>query len=249
MALNATAEHYSAAVGAYEAARPSYPAALINALPLAEAGCVVDLGAGTGKFTKLLPPHLAPDARLIAVEPVAAMLEKLEGEPRIERVNRRADDTGLDSGRVDLVVCAQAFHWFDDEAAVAEIVRILRPGGILGLIWNMRDERVAWVDALSKMIDEYAGDTPRHQTGRWQWILKDPRFHFEKEIVVDHPHRMKRDGVYERVISTSYIAKLPEAEKDALRHRTDAILRDAGLGDAEEVVLPYVSRLYLLRKR
>src|SRR5262249_30818431 len=150
-------------------------------------------------------------------------------EARVEVVNARADNVGLETGIADLVVCAQAFHWFDDEPSVAEIARLLHPGGILALIWNMRDERVAWVDALSRMIDAYAGDAPRHQTGRWQWILNDPRFVLESEIVQDHPHAMARQGVFERVVSTSYIAKLADAEKEILRQKTDAILREANL--------------------
>lgn len=248
MTLNSVAASYKTAVNAYEAGRPSYPAELVAALPLKTSRCVVDLGAGTGKFTRLLAPQLAADARLIAVEPVPEMAAKLAGEARIEVVSARADNVGLATGVADLVVCAQAFHWFDDEPSVAEIARLLHPGGMLALIWNMRDERVAWVDALSRMIDAYAGDAPRHQTGRWQWILNDPRFVLEKEIVQDHPHAMARQGVFERVVSTSYIARLPDAEKDVLRRKTDAILREANLDCLDQVVLPYVSRLYLLKR-
>ncbi|MFT3799834.1 MAG: methyltransferase domain-containing protein [Burkholderiaceae bacterium] len=249
MALNPTARHYAAATAAYEAGRPGYPAALLAALPLDSAACVVDLGAGTGKLTRLLAPRLAPGTRLIAVEPVAGMSAKLADVPAVEIVNARADDTGLPDGCADVVVCAQSFHWFDDEAAVAEIRRLLVPGGTLALMWNMRDERVEWVDALSKMIEAHAGDTPRHQTGRWRWVLDDPRFAFDQQIVVKHPHRMARDGVFERVASTSYIAGLPDVDRQRLRERTEAILREAGLGDAETVVLPYLSRLFLLTRR
>ncbi|QIG96474.1 class I SAM-dependent methyltransferase [Bradyrhizobium sp. 6(2017)] len=248
MTLNPTAKNYRVAVAAYEAGRPSYPADIVAALPLQTAHCVVDLGAGTGKFTRLLLPHLSPTARLVAVEPVAEMSARLANEAGIEVINTRADAIDLATGSVDLVTCAQAFHWFDNEPSVAEIARLLRPGGTLALVWNNRDDRAPWVDALSVMIEGYAGDTPRQRSGRWRWILNDPRFVLEKEIVQDHPHRMPRQGVYERVVSTSYVANLPDAEKAVLREKTDGILREAGLGDADEVVFPYVTHLYLLKR-
>ncbi|UGY18439.1 class I SAM-dependent methyltransferase [Bradyrhizobium septentrionale] len=248
MTLNPTAKNYRVAVAAYEAGRPSYPADIVAALPLQTAHCVVDLGAGTGKFTRLLLPHLSSTARLVAVEPVAEMSARLTNEAGIEVINTRADAIDLATGSVDLVTCAQAFHWFDNEPSVAEIARLLRPGGTLALVWNNRDDRAPWVDALSVMIEGYAGDTPRQRSGRWRWILNDPRFVLEREIVQDHPHRMGRQGVYERVVSTSYVANLPDAEKAVLREKTDVILREAGLGDADEVVFPYVTHLYLLKR-
>jgi SAM-dependent methyltransferase len=248
MTLNPTALNYRVAVGAYEAGRPSYPAEIVAALPLQAAHCVVDLGAGTGKFTRLLRRHLSETARLVAIEPVAEMSAKLANETGVEVINTRADAIGLETGSVDLVTCAQAFHWFDNEASVAEIARLLRPGGTFALVWNNRDDRAPWVDALSRIIEHYAGDAPRQRTGRWRWILKDPRFVFEKEIVQDHPHRMRRQDVFERVASTSYVASLPDTEKAMLREKTDNALREAGLGQADEVVFPYVTNLYLLKR-
>ena len=247
MTLNPTALNYRGAVGAYEAGRPSYPAEIVAALPLQTAHCVVDLGAGTGKFTRLLLPHLSETARLVAIEPVAEMSAKLAKEAGVEVINTRADAIGLETGSVDLVTCAQAFHWFDNEASVAEVARLLRPGGTFALVWNNRDDRTPWVDALSRMIEHYAGDTPRQRSGHWRWILKDPRFVLEKEIVQDHPHRMRRQDVFERVASTSYVASLPDTEKAMLREKTDNVLREAGLGQADEVVFPYVTNLYLLK--
>ncbi|MBR0937484.1 class I SAM-dependent methyltransferase [Bradyrhizobium jicamae] len=248
MTMNPTALNYRVAADAYEAGRPSYPAEIVAALPLGAARCIVDLGAGTGKFTRLLLAHMSANTRLVAVEPVAEMSARLANEARVEVVNTRADAINLETGSVDLVTCAQAFHWFDNEASVAEIARLLHPGGTLALVWNNRDDRAPWVDALSRMIERYAGDTPRQRSGRWRWILQDPRFVLEKEIVQDHPHRMRRQDVFERIASTSYVANLPEAEKAALREQSDDILRDAGLGDADEVVFPYVTQLFLLKR-
>lgn len=249
MALHVTAEGYSQAVANYEAGRPDYPAALVSALPLFDARVVVELGAGTGKFTRLLLPQLADGADFIAVEPVAEMAASLARALNVRVLNRTASDTGLTGGATDVVVCAQAFHWFDDEASVAEIARILRPGGGLALIWNTRDDRVPWVGALSRLVDAYAADTPRHQTKRWQWILRDPRFGFDQELSEDHPHTTPREGVYARVLSTSFIAKLPEAEKQTLRRKIDDLLHAHGLDGEDQITMPYVSRLYVLTRR
>ena len=99
---------------------------------------VLDLGAGTGKFTKYL---LATGAEVVAVEPVVAMRERLTAAfPRVRALSGQAEAIPLGDATVDAVVCAQAFHWFATPAALAEIVRVLRPGGQLGLIWNVRDE-------------------------------------------------------------------------------------------------------------
>ena len=66
---------------------------------------------------------------------------------------------------MDAVVCAQAFHWFSNTQSLAEIRRVLKPGGSLGLVWNVRDEQVEWVKALNEIINSYTGSTPRFSTG------------------------------------------------------------------------------------
>ena len=249
MPLNEIATNYSRAVDNYEAGRPDYPAELVSALPLSGAHVVVELGAGTGKLTRLMLPHLSSGAILIAVEPLADMAAKIAKETKVSVVNRSASDTGLEDASADIVVCAQAFHWFDDEASVAEIARILRQHGALALIWNVRDESVAWVRAISHLIDDYAENTPRYNTGRWQWILRDPRFSFDKELIEENPHTVLRDGIYDRVLSTSFIAKMSDTEKQNLRLEIGAILDAHGLRGATKLTMPYVSRLFLLTRR
>lgn len=212
MPVNETAKNYRVAAGDYEAGRPDYPASLVAALPLATARVIVDLGAGTGKLTRMMLPHLTDGARIVAVEPVAEMAARLADTQGVQVAVRPASDTGLGRGEADLVTCAQSLHWFDDEASVDEIARILRPGGTLALIWNMRDDRIAWVEALSRLSSSFAGDAPRHQSGHWRWILDDPRFRLDRELVEPYPHDMPREGVFARVFSTSYIATLPKGK-------------------------------------
>ncbi|WP_037914469.1 class I SAM-dependent methyltransferase [Actinacidiphila yeochonensis] len=138
---------YRRDAGGYERSRPSYPlaalAALADALPLEAGRTVVDLGAGTGMFTRLLA---LTGAEVLAVEPVTAMRERLaELLPQVAAVAGTAEDTGLPGECADAVVAAQSWHWFDQEAALAEVERLLRPGGALVLVWNTYDTSVPWV--------------------------------------------------------------------------------------------------------
>src|SRR6185503_12958613 len=158
--------HRLAAVGfdraadAYERARPSYPdeavALLVGALGIGPGRRVLDLAAGTGKLTRLLMPT---GAGLVAVEPVAGMRARLlAAVPEVEVLDGTAEALPLPDGSVDAVVCAQAWHWFDSAAALAEVRRVLRPGparaaGGLAVVFNIRDESVAWVRELTGVTE------------------------------------------------------------------------------------------------
>ena len=132
---------FSAAAEVYERARPGYPdeavAWVAELLGIAPGRDVLDLAAGTGKLTRQLVPF---GARIVAVEPIDAMRAELErAVPGVEALAGSAEAIPLPDTSVDAVTCAQAFHWFRPEAAVAEIRRVLRPGGGLALLWNGRD--------------------------------------------------------------------------------------------------------------
>ncbi len=148
---------------AYEAARPSYPAEAV-AHVVGHGGIgpgrrVLDLAAGTGKLTRLLVPS---GAEVVAVEPVAAMRERLEASlPGVDLREGTAEGLPLDDASVDAVTVAQAFHWFDAGRALAEIRRVLRPGGHLFLVWNTRDRSHDWVRAFGDLlVDEPGAERP-----------------------------------------------------------------------------------------
>lgn len=137
----------------YERGRSGYPsdavAHLVHELRIDEESTVVDLAAGTGKFTRLLVPT---GARVVAVEPVAEMRGQLaKVVPEALAVAAAAEQLPLATGSVDALTVAQAFHWFEAERALAEIHRVLRPGGRLGLVWNRADTSVDWVARLSSI--------------------------------------------------------------------------------------------------
>jgi SAM-dependent methyltransferase len=166
---------YTRAVDVYERARPSYPlpalAELSEALGLVAGRTVVDIGAGTGLFTRLLA---LTGARVIAVEPVAAMRGRLaELLPSVTVADGTAEHTGLAEGSADAVVAAQAWHWFDADAALAEVEHVLTPGGGLGLVWNTYDENVPWVRDYQDIYFRRAPEgLPSHQTGAWRTALE-----------------------------------------------------------------------------
>jgi SAM-dependent methyltransferase len=152
------------AAAAYERARPSYPAEVVAHVVghgrVAPGRRVLDLAAGTGKLTRLLAPT---GAEVVAVEPVAAMREHLAAvEPAVEVLDGTAESIPLEDASVDAVTVAQAFHWFDPPPALAEIRRVLRPGGHLFLLWNTRDRGADWVRRFGDLlVDGDAGVAER----------------------------------------------------------------------------------------
>ena len=136
---------FSDRVDDYVRHRPGYPPQLVELLQrecgLSPRCDVADIGSGTGKLTELL---LVTGARVYAVEPNDGMRQAAErllgGVPSFVSIDGRAEATGLPDGSVDLVTAAQAFHWFDQTAARAEFLRILRPRGVAALVWNERDD-------------------------------------------------------------------------------------------------------------
>ncbi len=241
--------HEAAATGfqrestTYANVRPSYhPDLLTRFVKSFGSGIVVDLGAGTGIFTRQL---VAAGVRPIAIEPVAGMRATLIAEiPGIEVIDGTAEATGLASDSVDTVAVAQAFHWFDHQPALKEIRRILRPGGHLVCVWNVRDESVEWVRRYTDVVDRYAGDTPRYRTMRWRDAIDaDKAFRIVDDWQIDNPKSADRDAVADRALSTSFIAALePTVQQSVLEEvRT---LTD-GLGPAFD--FPYRSELQAWR--
>ena len=215
------ASGFEAGAAAYERARPGYPRTavgwLAERLRIEPNTRVVDLGAGTGKLTGSLVPT---GARLIALEPVDAMRTKLAALlPTVTIVAAAAEAIPLASGSARAVVAAQAFHWFDAPRALAEIHRVLEPGGLLGLVWNARDASVDWVREMAAVVDEYGDAIRRHESGEWREAFPAPGFGPLEERSFPNVQPITRDGVVDRVASTSFIARLPEDEREKVLER------------------------------
>ena len=138
---------FGAAAAAYATGRPAYPAAVVAGLLPPGATHVLDLGAGTGKLTTVL---LDLGVDVTAVEPDGAMRALVD--PRATVLAGTAESVPLADGSVDAVLVGQAWHWFDPVTAVAEVNRVLRPGGTLGLLWNLLDDRVPWCAELASLV-------------------------------------------------------------------------------------------------
>ena len=236
----------------YAQGRPDYPRQLTGwlteALGVDAQSTVIDLGAGTGKFTRLLST-LAPT--LIAVEPVQAMgaqLSKLL--PDVRLVDGTADSMPLAAASADAVVCAQAFHWFSTQAALQEIHRVLKPEGRLGLVWNVRDESVAWVAAITAIITPYEGDTPRFHTGRWREAFTGELFSAPELSCFPYSHvGSPQEVIMDRFLSVSFIAALPDAEKAKVTAQLqDLIDTHPDLRGRETVAFPYQTQAYVCRR-
>jgi SAM-dependent methyltransferase len=206
-------------VDAYERGRPSFPAEavvfLTERLSLRPGRTLLELGPGTGKLTRLLAPT---GARIVAVEPVAAMRDALRREtPTTVIIGGVAEAVPLTDGSVDAAVAAQAFHWFDPDRAIGELSRLMPPGAPLGMVWNVRDERAAWVEALSELIEPYRGDTPSHRRARWKDAFgRSDTFTPPALRSFPYHHRTTGEGVVDRILSISFIAALPEHERQTV---------------------------------
>lgn len=157
MSANEQRLSFGKAAAHYDSIRPTYPAEALDWLLGAEPRTVVDLGAGTGIFSRVLA---AAGHHVIAVEPDPLMRERLVSvSPHITTVAGSAEDIPLPDGSVDAVVAAQSYHWFDRRRAHPEVARVLCPGGVFGAIWNIRDESVPWVAAFGRAASLEDGTT------------------------------------------------------------------------------------------
>ncbi len=249
-----TAPHPTAAAGfgraadAYERGRPGYPQAAVDhltrELDLREGRTVLDLAAGTGKLTRLLA---ATGATVIAVEPVPAMRAILATASAGADVrDGTAEAIPAATGTVDALTVAQAFHWFDAASAVAEIHRVLRPGGALGLVWNTFDTSVAWVAALVALVGAYRRGEPQYGRSGWRGTLEASHL-FEPiaEQTFDLVQELSTTDLLARIGSTSYIATLPDADRDRLFGEVRALVD----GRPEPLQLPYRTDTFVTRAR
>jgi SAM-dependent methyltransferase len=252
----AAADGFGSGADAYESARPSYPpdavAEIVRVCGLGPGRRVLDLAAGTGKLTRLLVPT---GAEVVAVEPVAAMREVLTAVvPGVEALDGTAEAVPLPDASVDAVTVAQAFHWFDPPVALAEIARVLRPGGTLVLVWNTRDRSVDWVQRWSDLLVEGDGDRP-----------------FDRYVGVDYAAVVAADGggaftpverwatswvqpsnpelLLERSASVSVVAALPADERAAVLDRVRELTRShPDLAERPSFGFPYDTTVWSCRR-
>ena len=243
---------YAAGADVYATGRPDYPPDVMAWLrDVVGAGAgrrVLEVGAGTGAFTSRL---MGTGARVCALEPVRAMRSRLATRvPAAWIVGGTADALPVRDASVDAVVCAQSFHWFATREALRQFHRVLVPGGILALVWNVRDESVPWVRRLSALTDAYEGDTPRYKSGRWRRAFEGSGFVEVDRREIGHAHTGSADQVViARTLSVSFVAALPQAERRALEERLRAFVDDeAALAGRTDVAFPYRTAMFAFRR-
>jgi SAM-dependent methyltransferase len=208
----------------YERTRPDYPPAVLDLVPLDAAAEVLDLGAGTGKLARVLTQRYR---RVIAVEPLdgmRAILERVVADA--ESLAGTAEAIPRPDASVDGVFAGQAFHWFANDDAIAEIARVLRPGGVLSLVWNAGDEErpSPLPQAYRAYLDELRNVAAFKDAPPWQDVLARGPFGEVHEGGVPHDHVLDRAGLLENARTVSWIASRPDEEQAAIVKRLGELL-------------------------
>ncbi len=186
---------------AYERGRPTYPTDAVQWMLGDQPRSVLELGAGTGKLTRVL---VALGHDVHATDPDPAMLAVLETQlPGTPTAVASAEEIPLADGSVDAVIAAQAFHWFDLDRALPEIARVLRPDGRICLVWNQRNEKIPWVRRLGALIG-----TQEQLRDPAQALIFSERFGFVEEREFSHWQTVDRKSIQDLVLSRSNVAVL-----------------------------------------
>lgn len=219
MPLHPLAERFADVAGEYERGRPEYAPAVIGAiaaeLALAPGEPVLDLAAGTGKLTRALLRH---DLDVVAVEPQAALREILASHVGQERVlEGSAEAIPLPGQSMTAVTVADAFHWFNHAGALAEIRRVLRPGGGLAILSTVPDwSGASWAHEVGTLVAELRPEHPNFEGPRWQdSVAAAPGWSAPREIRVTTPQPSSPERVLDLIASNSWMAALPDQQRAA----------------------------------
>jgi SAM-dependent methyltransferase len=258
------AQGFGSQAEAYDRARPGYPPEVVawcaDELGIRPGRRVLDLAAGTGKLTALLAPL---GADLVAAEPVAGMRDRLRAMlPGVPAVAAVAEALPFADASVDAVTVAQAFHWFDGPAAMADLARVVRPGGRMAAIWNARDRSEDWVDRVWRVMDRVEKHAPwrDHQDGtagpdgatRWteRSLVTGEAWTPFTETTFGHRQQLGPDDVVERVRSVSHVAVLPGPEQEAVLDEIRSLLAEhPDTRGRDRLAIPYRVDCLLTERR
>lgn len=243
---SAYSRSFGAQAARYAAARPDYAEAVIDhALsrskaagsqaaggPPAASSRILDLGAGTGKLTASL---IGRAAEIVAVEPDVEMLAELRRlVPQATALTGSAERIPLPDHSVDAILVGQAFHWFHRPDADRELARVLRPGGVVGLIWNFPDLSVPWVPKLY--------EATRREPVPWSAVFEqlDPAlFSAAEESWFDTAHQLDGPAGLSNLIHTwSWVITLPAPERAAIKLRLRVLIAQYAELQGPTVLMP-----------
>lgn len=238
---------FGAEAEGYDRHRPGYPATAVAWL-LAPAAAgplrVLDLGAGTGLLSAAVA---AAGHHVVGVEPDPGMRARLARRLGADRaLDGSAEDIPLADGSVDAVVVGQAWHWFDAQRAPAEVARVLRPGGVLGVVWNVRDDSTPWVAQFEQVV---AGQDSASRVARLTAPPLPPAFGPAETTRVRHTHPLASPAdLVGLARSFSYVRLRPDV--DAVLAKVGRLAeRLPGLADGSGLDLPYLALCYRWPRR
>ncbi len=225
---------FGSAAKLYDDARPSYPTEFVRwaLTDLPDPPKVLDLAAGTGKLTRVLHEFVTD---VVAVEPDPGMREQFAASsPDIPILEGRDHSIPLPDSSVDAAFVAQAWHWFDAAAASAEILRVLRPGGVLVIAWNVKDDSVSWVRDYCDLFEVGARASLPRRTPEVAWGVAQQR---------DFPWSQRRtvEQLVDVALSTSWSLSLPQSARLVVAEKIREQLRDLP-GAESELELPYITQ-------
>ena len=230
------ARSFGGVADSYDRGRPTYPREAAVWLTSDRPLSVLELGAGTGKLTQQL---VALGHDVHATEPDEQMLAVLaKNLPDIRVSQASAEEIPSGDSSYDVVVSAQAFHWFDYDKALPEIARVLRPRGRLSLVWNQRDERIPWVKRLGKIIG-----TQEHLTDPAEVLGKSRLFGEVEEEAFRFWQIVDQHSIRDLVRSRSNIALLSTPEQEAKMAEVLAFYEEYGRG-RDGMQLPYAATCF-----
>jgi SAM-dependent methyltransferase len=222
----------------YERGRPGWPPDVVDVPGVPSAATVLELAAGTGKLTGLLVRRFE---RVIAVEPAEAMRRVLVARcPEAEALDGSAESIPLVDASADVVFAAECFHLFEAHRAVAELRRVLRPRGVVVLMWNLpigpADPAIAAVEQFLRErapgdraqlgYDPVDLNSTRYESGAWRRAFADSPFEDLRETHFPNPQRIDREGLVAFFASMGWVGDLRDAERlpllDELRSRLTA---------------------------
>lgn len=234
---------FGAASGTYELGRPDYPPQAVEWMlqPVRDEGRalrVADIGAGTGKLTRVA---VELGAEVVAIDPDPAMLAELRAQVHgVPTFVGTAERMPLPDASVDALLFGQAWHWVDPAAGSAEAGRVLRSGGVLGLVWNIRDESVPWVARLTAIM---RGSHAEEMLAEGDPPLEAPFSSVEADVW-SWSRPMTRDALFAMARSRSYVLTAPDGERARIEGGLAALFDEVGAVGSATVDLPYVTKAF-----
>jgi SAM-dependent methyltransferase/predicted GNAT family N-acyltransferase len=232
------ARSFDTVAGEYDRGRPVWPRAAIDWLLGPEPLDVLDVGAGTGKLTAVIA---AAGHRVTAVEPMPRMREQLAARlPDVPRIAACAEQLPFAQDTFDAVLAGAAFHWFDAERALAEFARVLRPGGVVGMLGNVFDVGVPWVARLREIL----GPPAAERRDYWPELATlDGDFARVEERGFPHDQTIDLRTLRDLASSRSGFAVMDQAQRERQLARVDELwASEPALAGATSVRLPWIAR-------